>query len=1021
MRSLVAIIKDMVSKGRKGSSFPAQIEAGNSFLVNKGTRHDWVASDSDDHYRSLVERIPIGITRTTPGPEGRFIMVNPAFVNMLGFENEEEVYQMRVSDIYIDPKEREKFSNELLNKGSLSGVQLQLKRKDGTPFAALLTAKVVSPNTNKSEIYFDCVVEDISGRHTAEEKRIAQLETIRQTSLSLTASLNLQDVLYTIVKCALDLIPGANNCHIFLYTPENGGRLEFGAALWSDGRYGEPFAIPRPHGLTFTVARSGETIVVPDMANHPLFADAPPSWKGAIIGLPLKIGQRVVGVMNMSHSRSAAFSEEDIHILRLLGDQAAIAIENARLYAQVETERRHLSLLYNIGRQLALCRDEMDILRKSISLTCQALGGNLGMAFTFEEGRNRLKLVSFYNGSTVKLKEPSRAVYAQLDDNLPGWIAQIKKPLGVNDLTEEPRWSPLIAQEKELHSLLGAPILFDDKLLGVLTVQHRKPGAFSPDHLELLEAICSQVGLALSNVKRYDQVQHLADLLAREQERLENLIEKLPVGVILLDKTYRPMVINSLGREILTSFNPQKDPESFTDLQNENLSPSRYHLGPYTFEDLVRRSNEPLPIEIALGETIPRVFEAEARPIGAQQASWVLMLREVTQERQNQTRIQMQERLATVGQLAAGIAHDFNNIMATILVYTDLMNKECAADSSAMERLSIIRQQVQRAASLIRQILDFSRRSVMEPSALDLLPFIKEVDKLLVRVLPETIKVELTYQPGHYMVSADPARLQQVIMNLALNARDAMPDGGTLRIDLDHFELNQRDIPPTPYLPHGKWITLAVSDTGIGIPPEILPHIFEPFFTTKPVGQGTGLGLAQAYGIVKQHDGYIDVQSQPGRGARFVIYLPALPLEEQPEESTQIDELPNGNGRCVLVVEDDPATREAIRALLEAQNFSVITASNGLEAIDTFEAQPESVSMIISDIVMPEMGGVVMFEELKNRWPGTKILFVTGHPLEEDNILALEKSSIPWIQKPFSVPEFFQKVNAILAEGGHPD
>ncbi len=1021
MRSLATIIKDMVSKGRTGSLIPAQEQPGDSFLVNKTPSNNWATLNTDEHYRSLVERIPVGITRTTPGPEGKFIMANPAFVKMLGFNNEEEIYRTRVSDIYVDPKERAKFSAELLKKGSLSGVQLRLKKKDGTPFLALLTAKVVSPGEDEGETYFDCVIEDISERQSAEEKRITQLETLRQASLSLTASLNLQDVLDTIVKCALDLIPGANNCHIFLYTPEDGGRLEFGSALWSDGRYGQPAAIPRPHGLTFTVARSGKAIMVPDMADHPLFADTPPSWKGAIIGLPLKIGQRVVGVMNMSHSSSAAFSEADIQILHLLGDQAAIAIENARLYAQVETERRHLSLLYNIGRELALCRDGTGILKKSISLTCQALGGSLGMAFACESEGNWLKLVSIFTDSAGILEDPNISVTVQTNDNLPGWIAQLKRPVGISDLANEPRYSPLIEQEKELRSFLGAPIIFDGELLGVLTVLHQKPGAFSSDHLDLLEAICSQVGLALSNVKRYDQVQHLVDLLASEQERLENLIEKLPVGVILLDKTYRPVVINSLGREILSSFNPHQDHETATDIQDEETSHFHCHLGPYSFEDLVRKSHEVLPVEIVLGETVPRIFEAEARSIGAQQPYWVLMLREVTQERQNQTRIQMQERLATVGQLAAGIAHDFNNIMATILVYTDLLNKELSADSSAMERLSIIRRQVQRAASLIRQILDFSRRSVMEPSPLDLLPFIKEVDKLLVRVLPETIKVELTYQPGLYMVSADPARLQQVIMNLALNARDAMPEGGTLRIELDHLELSQNDFPPMPYLPAGRWITLAISDTGVGISPEVLPHIFEPFFTTKPVGQGTGLGLAQAYGIVKQHDGYIDVQSEPGRGAKFIIYLPALPVAEQSEESPQTDVLPDGKGRRILVVEDDLITREALQALLEDQNFSVITASNGLEAIDTIQAQLKPISMIISDIVMPEMGGIAMYEVIRNRWPEIKILFVTGHPLEEENVRALEEGGIPWIQKPFSVPEFFLKVTAILGEDVQPD
>ena len=265
----------------------------------------------------------------------------------------------------------------------------------------------------------------------------------------------------------------------------------------------------------------------------------------------------------------------------------------------------------------------------------------------------------------------------------------------------------------------------------------------------------------------------------------------------------------------------------------------------------------------------------QGRPVGKEPRQWVLTLREVTEERDVQSRIQMQERLATVGQMAAGIAHDFNNIMAAILVYTDLMRSDAEMPATACNQLGIIQQQVQRASSLIRQILDFSRRSVMEQSSLDLLPFIKELDKMLRRVLPETISLRLLYQPGAYVVSADPTRLQQALMNLAVNGRDAMPEGGKLLFELDRLELLPGETPPVAEMQPGKWIRICVADTGVGIPSEVLAHIFEPFYTTKPVGQGTGLGLAQVYGIIKQHDGYIDVQSQLGRGASFNIYLPA--------------------------------------------------------------------------------------------------------------------------------------------------
>ncbi len=353
--------------------------------------------------------------------------------------------------------------------------------------------------------------------------------------------------------------------------------------------------------------------------------------------------------------------------------------------------------------------------------------------------------------------------------------------------------------------------------------------------------------------------------------------------------------------------------------------------------------------------------------------------------------------------------------MAAIVVYTDLLMMEPGLSQPSQERLGIIQKQVQRASSLIRQILDFSRRSVMEQSTLDLLPFIKELDKLLGRVLPETIRLELRYQPGSYMVNADPTRLQQVFMNLALNARDAMPGGGVLRFELDHFEYSPASRPEVADLTPGRWVRIRVIDNGTGIAPEAMKHIFEPFYTTKPVGQGTGLGLAQVYGIIKQHGGSIDVSSQPGEGTAFNIYLAALEL---PEDDSLFVEAQlgsfTGQGESVLLVEDDLTTRDALETLLCAQNYQVIPASNGLEALRLIEQQQEPIALVVSDIVMPVMGGLELYRALSQRHPDLKLLFVTGHPLDGDAQALLEEGRVQWMQKPFAVREFSQTVRKLL-------
>jgi len=842
--------------------------------------------------------------------------------------------------------------------------------------------------------------------YEAEEQRSNELMALRQASLSLTASLELEAVLYAILESALHFLPAALNALIYLYHGDNGGRLTFGAALWADGRRGKPISEPRSNGMTYTVARSGETIVVSDMKSHPLYADAPQNWEGATMGLPLKIGQRVVGVMNISYPQPHQFSEAELRVVSLLGDQAAIAIENARLFERAATERRHLGLLYDVGRELATTLNTDEILDRALTLTCQALGGMVGEAFIYTPATNRLSLRALHGRPMPAIDKMDIAMNLAPGKGLAGWAAQNRMAVNIADVQQDPHWLHVPGLDEDVHAALVAPIVDNERLLGVLSVLHHRPGAFSDDHLELLTAICQQAALAMNNAESYQQIQDLVDRLAAEQYRLESLLERLPVGVLLLDDQYCLLVANLLGRQILDRLNPREPGEVLS------------HLGSHAVADFCSTFANPdaaieaLPVEIVLKEQPRAIIEAEARPIGGDQRQWVITLRDVTQERESQERIKLHERLATVGQLAAGIAHDFNNIMAAILIYADLLMRDTALSAESRDRLGIIQQQVQRATSLIRQILDFSRRSVVEQNALDLLPFIKEIEKLLSRVMPETIRMVLKYESGTYMVNGDPTRLQQVFMNLALNARDAMPQGGTLRFELKHVQVGAVARPSN--LAPGAWICIEVSDSGEGIPPDILPHIFDPFFTTKPVGKGTGLGLAQVYGIVQQHQGQIDVATQSGAGTKFSVYLPALEVEDPNDGKQDSANQLNGVGKTVLVVEDDPPTRAALQTLLAARQFNVLSASNGLEALAIYEQQYQKIAMVIADVVMPEMGGVALHNALKARWPGVRMLFVTGHPLELRDQALLEKGDVHWLQKPFSMQDFNHAVQDLL-------
>ncbi len=373
-------------------------------------------------------------------------------------------------------------------------------------------------------------------------------------------------------------------------------------------------------------------------------------------------------------------------------------------------------------------------------------------------------------------------------------------------------------------------------------------------------------------------------------------------------------------------------------------------------------------------------FETAVTPMTQEQTLWVA--RDVTAEHQTQVQLQRQERLAAIGQVAAGIAHDFNNIMAVITVYAQMLAQSPELTERNQKRIHTIEQQALHASRMIQQILDFSRKAVLSRQPLDLLPLLKEEVDLLRRTLPEYIEIDLTCETEPLLVQADPTRMRQVIMNLAVNARDAMPDGGTLSFTLASYRLTA--VPPLSDMLPGDYARLTVTDTGSGIPVEVLSRIFEPFFTTKASGGGTGLGLAQVYGIVGQHGGQIDVSSYPGKGTTFTIYLPLL---VERAEATAVVTPPNsveGEGRVILVVEDDPAVRFALIDLLQSWHYHTYEATNGLEALALLAQSEAPIDLIISDVVMPKMGGKTMFHTLRADNQQTPIILLSGYPQDID-------------------------------------
>jgi PAS domain S-box-containing protein len=498
-----------------------------------------------------------------------------------------------------------------------------------------------------------------------------------------------------------------------------------------------------------------------------------------------------------------------------------------------------------------------------------------------------------------------------------------------------------------------------------------------------------------------ERTQFLARIQAQAQQ-ITQIMDTVPEGVLLLDADGRVLLANPIGEEFLTA------------LAGVGIGDKITRLGALPLINLLSLPNNGVRHEV---RTHQRTFEVIARPIASDEVDagnsgkghWVLVIHEVTQERNIREQLQQQERLAAVGQLAAGIAHDFNNILAVIALHVPMLARSKVLTERDRERLTVIRDQTAHAARLIQQILDFSRRAVLERQPLDLGPFLKEQVKLITRTLPDEIHVTLDSEPGEYIVLADPTRVQQILMNLAVNARDAMPRGGALKLTLAHHTMAYR-----PDLPADPWVRLEVTDTGSGIAPEIQAHIFEPFFTTKGVGQGTGLGLAQVHGIVKQHNGEITVSSVMGQGSTFTIYLPAVPArvsEIEEEEDPQ-----RGGGETILIVEDNEPLLTALTDIVETLGYSVIGVHNGVEALAVLEASGSSIALVLSDLSMPVMGGEALLTAMQTRGLTVPMIILSGYPL--DSALAeLKRNGLAgWLIKPPNIDELGQMLAQVLAK-----
>ena len=507
------------------------------------------------------------------------------------------------------------------------------------------------------------------------------------------------------------------------------------------------------------------------------------------------------------------------------------------------------------------------------------------------------------------------------------------------------------------------------------------------------------------------------EALRRSEADFRSVVEDAPYGIYRASITGRFLQVNPAVLKMLGY-------EQEHELLERDLAADIFrHDGEYQhLADLLLRTEEVKDIEmewkkkddtsITVRCSGRRINDENGAP-----AYFAVFAEDVTEKRVLERQLRMAQKMEAIGRLSGGIAHDFNNLLGVIIGYSRVLMRALGAGNALCEHALEIEKAGERAASLTKQLLAFSRQQVLTPAILDLNTLASDMQGMLPRLLGEDIQVSLELDPELGSVKADQSQIEQIIMNLAVNARDAMPMGGKLKIQTTNVELDQTYTRNHSGSKIGDYVLLAVTDTGTGMDAATLTHIFEPFFTTKERGQGTGLGLATVYGIVKQSDGYIWVDSVPGKGASFQIYLPRHAGQPAVEEQKFDLGEKLGGSESILLVEDAEPLRKLAQTFLEASGFRVLSAGSGEEALEVAAGCGRSLDLLLTDVVMPGMNGRVLAEQLSPRQPGIKVLYMSGYT---DSFIAghgvLEPGTY-LLHKPFTEEVLIQKVRDVL-DGG---
>ncbi|HET7423666.1 MAG TPA: PAS domain S-box protein [Gemmatimonadales bacterium] len=914
--------------------------------------------------------LPLGVA----SPEGRWVRVNPALRELLGYAEDELLGAPTEKLTHPDDRPAEREALRLLLAGECATYTQEKRCLDraGEPVWTLVTVTLVRDAEQRPH-HFVIGFQEIGDRVRAEAALREGEERYRL-------------VVETAGQAAWDW------------------DLASDRIVWSSGA--EPLFGQVPPGLVSTAAWWYQRIHAEDRER--VVAEIQHALAGGARSLELAYRFRR-GDGGYAHvaGRGTVLRDGAGEAVRIVG---TVADETARRRGE-SLARGQSALLARIASSEPL----LQLLDAIVAYVERHAEGLVATVMTLDPESGELRLQS-----GPSLPEAYRRAIATVPvgpaHGSCGTAAHRREQVITPDMATDPLWAAWPDRELALAAGLRAawsvPVFSTEgAVLGTLALYCGEARGPRPEEQAIVAIASHLAGIAIERSRTIEA-------LDRSSRLLRQVLESLPVGVWVAGASGEIVFANSASRRIWgegTGSDRAWLVHRGRPATEADSALARALKGEPTQDDLVRIDLPDGTLRMVMTSAVP-----VRRPAG-EIGGAIVLHRDVTEQqaaeealRRSEEQLRQAQKMEAVGQLAGGIAHDFNNLLTGILSYCDLLLDEVRSGDPIRSDIEQIRQAGQRAAGLTRQLLAFSRRQVLQPKVLSLNTVLTDLDGMVRRLAGADVVVDTEIDVGLWYVLADPGQLEQVVINLVVNARDAMPDGGRITIST----ANRVYLPDTPDRPAGvrpgAYVALGLSDTGVGMDPELQSRIFEPFFTTKEPGKGTGLGLSTVYGIVQQSGGHVAVRSAPGRGATFTVLLPRhVGVEAAPASRPDRRRLPGGT-ETLLLVEDEAAVRSSARRLLERNGYTVLEARHGGDALRIADESERPIDLVLTDLVMPEMGGRELVERLRAHRPALKVVFMSGYTEKAIAVDGVMPPHTGFVEKPFTVEQLMRRVREIL-------